>query len=119
MTTLDELEARIASAMQIDRHRLGRQARSIRGAMQAQRPFDRELAKFTERLEQSIARREKRQTRLPPRIYDPALPITRRSSRSRKRFSGIARSWFAAKRVRASPLSCRKSAWMPAAASTA
>ncbi|MCA9209402.1 MAG: DEAD/DEAH box helicase, partial [Planctomycetales bacterium] len=76
MTTLDELEARIDAAMQIDRHRLGRQARSIRGAMQAQRPFDRELAKFTERLEQSIARREKRQTQLPPRIYDPALPIS-------------------------------------------
>jgi ATP-dependent helicase HrpA len=70
-----ELEAQLATAMQRDRHRLQNQLRAIRQAEQQGRPFDRNLDRLHEQLEQSQAEAKRRQTLVPKIEYDAALPV--------------------------------------------
>jgi ATP-dependent helicase HrpA len=70
-----ELEAQLATAMQRDRHRLQNQLRAIRQAEQEGRPFDRNLTRLHEQLEQSQAEAKRRQSLVPKIEYDAALPV--------------------------------------------
>ena len=72
------IERRIASALQIDQHRLRRQWRSIVQAREAGRPSDRNEQKFLRDLERSLATRERRLAQRPTIQYDTDLPIAAR-----------------------------------------
>ncbi len=70
-----QLEARLAAAMQRDQHRLRNQLRAIRQAEQQGHPFDRNLIKLQEQLEQSLKEAERRKQLVPKIEYDEALPV--------------------------------------------
>ncbi|HEX4149161.1 MAG TPA: ATP-dependent RNA helicase HrpA [Pirellulales bacterium] len=78
MRWLDQLEAEINEAWRPDRHRLRQQWRAIAKAQRAGRPFDRNLARLTAALEQSLAMRRSRAARLPRVSYPSDLPIAQR-----------------------------------------
>lgn len=75
---LDELEAQLPRVMQADRHSLRKLATSIERAQRAGQPVERNLARFTQLLDHSLARYEARARRRPAFSYDPELPITDR-----------------------------------------
>ena len=75
---LEQLEARLADAMQADRHRLRGLVRRIRDAERAGQPFDRWLEQLARQTAQSCDERERRQRNRPRTDYDPQLPITAR-----------------------------------------
>ena len=54
MTSLNELEKSIASAMRIDQFALRRLAKAIRNAQQSNKPFDRNLQKLEQQLQRSV-----------------------------------------------------------------
>jgi ATP-dependent helicase HrpA len=74
----DELEARIATAMQADRFRLRNLLRAVRRDEEQGRPPDEKLEKLLKQLDESNARREKRQSLVPRLEYDEGLPVVAR-----------------------------------------
>src|SRR5438046_1920172 len=78
MSFFDEIEQRIAAAMQADRFRLRNLLRAVRRAEEEGRAADQTLEKLLRQLDESIARREKREKLVPRLEYDPALPVVAR-----------------------------------------
>jgi len=78
LTELRTLETQIDCCMQSDRHRLRRLLRSIREASTAGKPFDRNLSRLRQELEQSTALRQQRQEGVPAVTFDESLPISAR-----------------------------------------
>ncbi|MEX2173211.1 MAG: ATP-dependent RNA helicase HrpA [Pirellulaceae bacterium] len=75
MSFYEELEAKIATAMQADRHRLRNLLRAVRQAEQQGRPPDERLDRLLAQLDESNRRREARQALVPRLIYDESLPV--------------------------------------------
>src|SRR5262245_3354822 len=75
MTFFRDLESRIATAMQADRHRLRNLLRAARKAEEDGRPPDNKLEKLLQQLDESNRRRESRQSLVPRLIYDDSLPV--------------------------------------------
>jgi ATP-dependent helicase HrpA len=73
--SFSDWDRRLAETMQCDRHRFRRMLREIGAAKQAQRPFDKMLAKFEEEFHRSAERRKRRLASLPKVDFDPELPI--------------------------------------------
>src|SRR6476620_12396854 len=73
-----DLEARIATAMQADRFRLRNLLRAVRRDEEQGRPPDENLEKLLKQLDESNARREKRQSQVPRLEYDESLPVVAR-----------------------------------------
>ena len=73
-----QLRNQIRQAMLRDRFRLRRSLDSIQRAQQAQRPFDRNLAKFQSALNESVQIRERRASGLPRVTLNEDLPVTAR-----------------------------------------
>ena len=78
MSFYQDLETRLGQTMQADRQRLGNLLRAIRNAEQEGRPFDQNLARLQEQLDQSLARRAARQGSVPPLVYGESLPVVGR-----------------------------------------
>jgi len=78
MSFYSEIEIKIASAMQADRHRLRNLLRAVKQAEEQGRSPDAQLEKLLAQIEESNARRQRRQSLVPRRIYDESLPIVRR-----------------------------------------
>lgn len=78
MSFFSDLEARVATAMQADRFRLRNMLRAIRRDEEQGRPPDDKLEKLLKLLDESNARREKRQSLVPKLDYDEALPVVAR-----------------------------------------
>ncbi len=72
---LRDLENRIESAMQADRHRLRNLLRAVQQAEEQGRPPDERLEKLLALLDESNAKREARAKLVPRLIYDDALPV--------------------------------------------
>src|SRR5262245_32297766 len=75
---LRELETRIDTAMQADRHRLRNLFRAVRQAEENGRPPDERLERLLKQLDESCARREARGQLVPRLVYDDALPVVAR-----------------------------------------
>lgn len=69
------LQSRLSLAMQSDRPRLRNMLRAVRQAEEAGKPFDKNLAKLHEVLDESLARREAREKTVPKIVYDESLPV--------------------------------------------
>lgn len=69
------LQSRLSLAMQSDRPRLRNMLRAIRQAEETGKPFDRNLAKLHEVLEESLVRRVTREKTVPKIVYDESLPV--------------------------------------------
>src|SRR5687767_10906683 len=78
MNFFESLEARILAAMQADRFRLRNLLRAVRRDEEAGRPPDDKVEKLLKLLDESNARREKRQGLVPRLIYDESLPVVAR-----------------------------------------
>ncbi len=78
MSFFADLEARVATAMQTDRFRLRNMLRAVRKDEEQGRLPDENLAKLQKLLDESNARREKRQALVPKLEYDEALPVVAR-----------------------------------------
>ena len=78
MSYYGEIETRIAAAMQADRHRLQNLLRAVRQAEKQGRPPDGRLDKLLAEIEESSARRQRRQAIVPRLVYDESLPIVAR-----------------------------------------
>src|SRR5882724_6001934 len=78
MSFFAEIEQRIATAMQADRFRLRNQLRAARNDEEQGRPPDDKLEKLLKQLDESNARREKRQALVPRLDYDESLPVVAR-----------------------------------------
>ncbi|MFY9254617.1 MAG: ATP-dependent RNA helicase HrpA [Fuerstiella sp.] len=78
MTSLNELEKSIASAMRIDQFALRRLAKAIRNAQQSNKPFDRNLQKLEQQLQRSVQFREQRAASVPKITYPSDLPVVAR-----------------------------------------
>ena len=76
MTDFSELEARIDQALGGQRFRLRQRLRSIEQARRAGKPYERNLERWRQELEQSVQWRAERLAGLPSVALDPALPIT-------------------------------------------
>src|SRR3954447_710986 len=74
----EELESRIANAMQADRFRLRNLLRAVRRDEEQGRPPDEKLEKLLRQLDESNARREKREKLVPRLEYDESLPVVAR-----------------------------------------
>ena len=75
MSSVFELEQRIAEAMAADQHRLRRLAQSVRNQQKRRRPWERDAERLEEELRRSIQQRQRRAARVPERHYDGRLPI--------------------------------------------
>ena len=75
---LCDLEARIATAMQADRHRLRNLLRAVKQAEEEGRRPDDKLEKLLRQLDESNRRREARQALAPKIVYDESLPVVAR-----------------------------------------
>ncbi|GAB5443157.1 MAG: hypothetical protein Fues2KO_35060 [Fuerstiella sp.] len=75
-----ELEQQIADAMRADQFRLRRFLRSIRNAEKQNRPFDRNLSKLQQQLQQSVALRQQRAASVPKITWPEDLPVVGRRS---------------------------------------
>ncbi|MFP6765074.1 MAG: helicase-related protein, partial [Planctomycetaceae bacterium] len=73
-----QLRNQIRQAMLRDRFRLRRSLDSIQRAHKANRPFDRNLAKFQSALNESVQTRERRSTGVPCVTLNEDLPVTTR-----------------------------------------
>src|SRR3954463_9755036 len=78
MSFFDDLDARIESAMQADRFRLRNLLRAVRRDEEQGRAPDEKLEKLLKQLDESNARREKRQSLVPRLEYDESLPVVAR-----------------------------------------
>src|SRR6476646_9042877 len=78
MSFFRDLEARIGGTMQADRHRLRNLLRAVRNDEEQGRPPDEKLDKLLSLLDESNARREKRQALVPKLEYDESLPVVAR-----------------------------------------
>lgn len=78
MSFYRELEAKIATAMQADRHRLRNMLRAVRQAEDEGRPPDERLDKLLNQVEESNRKREVRQALVPKLVYDESLPVVAR-----------------------------------------
>src|SRR5213080_4956942 len=78
MSFFGDVEQRIATAMQADRFRLRNLLRAVRRAEEEGRPLDQTLEKLLRQLDESTARREKREKLVPRLEYDPSLPVVAR-----------------------------------------
>ena len=72
---LADLERQIPHALVADRHRLRRRVRSIRQAQQRKQPFDKNLTRLAEEVQQSVQLRKSRLEGRPAVTFDEALPI--------------------------------------------
>jgi ATP-dependent helicase HrpA len=70
-----DVESRIATAMQADRFRLRNLLRAVQRDEEEGRPPTEKLEKLLKQLDESNARREKRQSLVPKLEYDEALPV--------------------------------------------
>jgi ATP-dependent helicase HrpA len=78
MSFFGDLESRTSTAMQTDRFRLRNMLRAIQRDEEQGRPPDDKLEKLLKLLDESNARREKRQSLVPKLEYDEALPVVAR-----------------------------------------
>jgi ATP-dependent helicase HrpA len=78
MSFFRDLEARIATAMQVDRHRLRNLLRAVRKAEDEGRRPDELLERLLKQLDESNRRREARQALVPNLEYDESLPVVGR-----------------------------------------
>jgi ATP-dependent helicase HrpA len=78
MSFFADLESRIATAMQVDRFRLRNLLRAVRRDEEQGRPPDDKLEKLLRQLDESSARREKREKLVPRLEYDESLPVVAR-----------------------------------------
>src|SRR3954462_8341798 len=78
MSFFDDIETRIAAAMQTDRFRLRNLLRAVRRDEEQGRPPDEKLERLLKQLDESTARREKRQSLVPRLEYDESLPVVSR-----------------------------------------
>ena len=78
MTFYQELEQRIATAMQSDRHRLRNMLRAVQQAEDAGKPPDERLDRLLTLLDESNRKREARQSLVPSLVYDESLPVVAR-----------------------------------------
>lgn len=75
MSFYAELTSRISQSMQADRPRLRNMLRAVRQAEEAGKPFDKNLAKLQEVLEESLTQRKARVASVPKIVYDESLPV--------------------------------------------
>src|SRR6185436_632480 len=75
MSFYSDLQSRIDLALLSDRRRLANMLRAVRQAEEAGKPFDKNLAKLQEQLEQSLAKRTTREKSVPKIVYDESLPV--------------------------------------------
>lgn len=73
--TLKQLEQKIADAMQCDRFRLLRTVRGIRRDRQKRKPVDKRVQRLAEKINQSVALRQKRQENVPRPSFGSDLPV--------------------------------------------
>src|SRR5438270_8825678 len=73
-----DVESRIATAMQADRHRLRNLLRAVHQAEERGGKPDQTLEKLLKLLDESNERREVRQASIPRLIYDGSLPVVAR-----------------------------------------
>ena len=73
--SFSDWDRRLAETMQNDRQRLRRMLHELDAAKQAQRPFDKLLAKFEEEFRRSAERRARRLASMPKIEFDADLPI--------------------------------------------
>src|SRR3954463_7738419 len=78
MSFFADLESRIGAAMQADRFRLRNLLRAVRHDEEQGRPPDEKLEKLLRQLDESNARREKREKLIPHLEYDESLPVVAR-----------------------------------------
>src|SRR5688572_21015176 len=78
MTFFRDVEMRIGTAMQTDRFRLRNLLRAVRKAEEEGGRPDENLEKLLKLLDESNARREKRQSLVPRLDYDESLPVVAR-----------------------------------------
>jgi ATP-dependent helicase HrpA len=78
MSFFANIESRIAAAMQVDRFRLRNLLRDVRRDEEEGRAPDEKLEKLLKQLDESNARREKRQSLVPRLEYDESLPVVAR-----------------------------------------
>src|SRR3954453_7973247 len=78
MSFFGDLDARIESAMQADRFRLRNLLRAVRRDEEQGRPPDEKLERLLRQLDESNARREKREKLIPRLEYDESLPVVAR-----------------------------------------
>ena len=74
----DQFEARIALAMQADRHRFRRQLRGLETALRSGKPIGDREAKLSEEVDRSIAVCEARRNGVPDIRFDQELPVSGR-----------------------------------------
>ncbi len=72
------LEHALGETMLADRHRLARQLRAMNDARRTGKPFDRNLARFQQELDESRLRFRSRRERRPAIEYDEILPVVQR-----------------------------------------
>jgi ATP-dependent helicase HrpA len=78
MSFFGDLESRLGLAMQADRFRLRNLLRAVRRDEEAGRTPDEKLERLLKQLDESLARREKRQQLVPRLEYDESLPVVAR-----------------------------------------
>lgn len=78
MSFFRDLEARIATSMQADRHRLRNLLKAVRKAEDEGRAPDEKVEKLLTQLDESNRRREARQALVPRLEYDESLPVVAR-----------------------------------------
>ncbi len=76
--SLSDLRKQIAQAMQVDRFRLRRSLEAIERSKQGDQPFDRNLHRFTQALDESLKKRADRAARVPTIKFNEELPIAAR-----------------------------------------
>jgi hypothetical protein len=78
MSLLGNLEFQITQALRADRVRLRGLLRAVDKDQREGRPFDRNLARLQELLEQSVTLRQQRLAGVPAPRFDEELPIAAR-----------------------------------------
>ena len=78
MSSLEQLEARIALAMQADRHRLRRQLHGLETALRSGKPTEDRAAELAEEVDRSVAICDARRNGVPEIRYDQELPVAGR-----------------------------------------
>lgn len=76
--SLIDLRKQIAQAMQADRFRLRRSLEGVERSQHAGQPFDRNLHRFTQALDESLKKRAERAARVPAIKFNEELPIAAR-----------------------------------------
>ena len=76
LSSITQLERDIRHALGAERYRLRRRLNSIKEAQKTGKPFDRNLSRLAQEVEESVRRRKDRAGGVPQLQYDSELPIT-------------------------------------------